>query len=76
MQLSNKVYDKLKWVVQIVLPAIGALYAGLAIIWGKDAFPNSTEVVGSIALLATFLGSVLGISSKAYNAAQPAEVEE
>lgn len=67
MKLSNAVYDKLKWIVTILLPAIGALYAGLAVTWGEDTFPNSTEVVGSIALIATFLGGLIGLSTRAHN---------
>lgn len=62
--LSNSTYDRLKWIVQIILPAAGTLYAGLAIFWG---FPNATEVVGSITLLATFFGAVLGLSSRSFN---------
>ena len=36
MKLSNKMYDVLKWVVIIVLPAISALYSGLAGVWGGE----------------------------------------
>lgn len=61
--VSNKNYDIIKQLVQKGLPAVGALYAGLAIFWG---FPNSTEVVGSIALIATFLGVFLGIADRRY----------
>lgn len=67
MKLSNKWYDRMKWVVQIVLPAIGSLYAGLAVLWD---FPNGNEVVGSLAITALFLGSVLGISSASYKSNQ------
>lgn len=63
MIMSNKTYDILKWVAQILLPALGALYFGLAKIWG---FPYGTEIVGTIALIDTFLGALLGISSTAY----------
>ena len=34
MKLSDKVYDTLKWIVTIVLPALSALYWGLSGIWG------------------------------------------
>lgn len=64
MKLSNTWYDRMKWVTQIVLPAIATLYAGLAVFW---KLPHGTEVTGSIALVATFLGSVLGLSSLKYN---------
>ena len=64
MQMSNRCYDILKYIAQIVLPAIGALYFGLAKIWG---FPYGTEIVGTIALVDTFLGALLKISTDNYN---------
>ena len=64
MKLDNKVYDVLKWIAQILLPAIGTLYFALSKIWG---FPYATEIVGSIAAVDTFLGALLGISSASYN---------
>ena len=63
MILPDKVYDILKWIAQILLPALGALYFGLAKIW---SFPYGTEIVGTIAVLDTFLGALLGISSGIY----------
>ena len=65
--LSNKVYAILKWIAQIVLPALGALYFGLSSIWG---LPYGEEVVGTIAVVDTFLGALLGISTAQYNKAQ------
>jgi hypothetical protein len=62
--LSNRTYDILKYVAQIVLPALGALYFGLSQIWG---FPNGEEVVGTLAIITVFLGAVLGLSSNAYS---------
>lgn len=64
MKLSNKTYDVLKYIAQYVLPALGALYFGLAKIWG---LPYGTEIVGTIALVDTFLGTLLGLSTKNYN---------
>lgn len=64
MKLSNKAYDVLKWVAQLVLPAVGTLYAALAGLWG---FPYGDEVVGTILAVDTFLGAVLGISTAKYN---------
>lgn len=63
--MSNKTYDVLKFICQIVLPAVGSLYFGLASIWG-NVFPYSEQVVGTIAVVDTFLGAVLGISSAEY----------
>ena len=61
--MSNKLYDILKYIAQIILPAIGTLYFALAGIWG---LPYGEEVVGTITALDTFLGVVLGISSMNY----------
>lgn len=63
MMISNKVYDVLKYITQIFLPAAATLYFALAQIWG---LPNAEEIVGSMAALDTFLGVLLGISSNAY----------
>ncbi|MGN1301211.1 MAG: phage holin [Clostridia bacterium] len=63
MFLSNKVYDVLKFICQIVLPALGTLYFALAGIWN---FPYGEEVVGTITAIDTFLGTVLMISSNQY----------
>lgn len=62
--LSNKTYDVLKWVAQIVLPALGALYFGLSRIWG---LPFGEEIVGTITAIDAFLGALLGISTVQYN---------
>ena len=61
--LSNKQYDILKWVAQILLPALGTLYFALAGIWG---FPFGEQIVGTITAVDTFLGVLLGISTKQY----------
>ena len=63
MKLSNKVYDALKFIAQIVLPALGTLYFALAGIWG---FPYGEQIVGTIAAVDAFLGALLGISSLNY----------
>jgi hypothetical protein len=62
--LTNRAYDLLKFLAQILLPAVGAMYFGLAAIWG---LPNAEEVVGTITVVDTFLGVLLGLSTKAYN---------
>jgi hypothetical protein len=62
--LNSRVYDYLKYLAQILLPASGALYFGLSGVWG---LPNSDEVVGTITVVDAFLGALLGLSSKSYN---------
>jgi hypothetical protein len=62
--MSNKTYDALKWIAQLLLPALGTLYFALAQIWN---FPYGEEIVGTIAAVDTFLGVILGISTAQYN---------
>ena len=71
--MSNKLYDALKWVAQLLLPALGALYFALAQIWG---FPYGEEIVGTLAAVDTFLGAVLKISTVQYNKQQKAAGDE
>lgn len=61
--MSNRTYDVLKYIAQVVLPALGTLYFALAGIWG---FPYGEQIVGTITALDTFLGVLLRISSNAY----------
>ena len=63
MIFSNETYDTLKYIALIVLPALGSLYFGLSSIWG---LPYSVEVVGTLTVLDTFLGALIGISNKNY----------
>lgn len=62
--MPNKMYDVLKWIAQILLPAVGTLYFALAQIWG---LPYAEQVVGTITAIDAFLGALLGISTHYYN---------
>lgn len=62
--MSNKMYDVLKWIAQILLPAAATLYFALSQIWG---LPYGEEIVGTITAFDAFLGALLGISSAVYN---------
>lgn len=62
--LNSKLYDALKFIAQILLPALGTLYFTVAQIWG---LPNADEVVGTVMAVDAFLGVLLGISTKNYN---------
>lgn len=63
MKMTNKTYDILKYIAQIVLPALGTLYFALSQIWG---LPYGEEIVGTITAFDAFLGALLGISSAQY----------
>ena len=64
MHLNGKVYDALKPVAQIWLPALGTLYFTLAGIWN---LPAAEQVVGTVVAVDTALGVILGISSLSYS---------
>lgn len=63
IMLSNRAYDKMKWVTTLVLPAFGTLYFTIAAIWG---LPRADEVVGTTVAVSAFMGAVLGLSARAY----------
>lgn len=65
MKLNNRLYDILKWIALIVLPAIATLYGALAPTWG---WPYAEQIVYTITAVDTFLGTILGISNLQYKA--------
>ncbi len=62
--MCDKTYNVLKWMAQLLLPAMGTLYFALASIWH---LPYGEQVVGTITAVDTFLGVILGISKAKYN---------
>jgi Putative phage holin Dp-1 len=62
--IKGKLYDFLKFLAQIVLPAFGTLYFTLAGIWH---LPGAQEVVNTVIAVDTFLGVILHLSSTAYD---------
>lgn len=73
MKLSDKLYDILKWVTMIVIPALATAYVGLASIWG---WPYADEVAKTSAVVCTLLGALLGISTAQYNKAEGERVKD
>ena len=68
MIIPDKIYDLLKWLTMIVLPALATAYVGLASIWG---WPYADEVAKTSAVICILLGALLGISTAQYNKQQP-----
>ena len=64
MKLPDSVYNILKWITMIVLPALATAYVGLAAIWG---WPYADQVAKTTAVICTLLGALLGISTAQYN---------
>jgi hypothetical protein len=59
MKLPNKVYDVLKWICLIALPALSTFYGILAEIWG---LPYAVQIPRTITAIALFIGSLIGVS--------------
>ncbi len=73
MIIPDKVYDILKWVTMIVIPALATAYVGFAGIWG---WPYADEIAKTAAVVCTLLGALLGISTAQYNKTLPMEENE
>lgn len=65
--LSDISYNKLKFIALILLPALMTLYFTVGEIWH---IPDTEEVIGTLSAIDTFLGVVLGISTRSYNASE------
>ena len=72
MMLPNNVYDWLKWIALIVLPALGTLYATLGVTWG---FPYVEQIKTTCLALGVFIGTIIGVSTMNYNKTQNKEDE-
>ena len=64
MKLNDKVYDVLKWICLIALPALAVLYFTLAKIWG---LPYGAEITATINAIALFIGTLIGVSQLSIN---------
>lgn len=71
--LPDKIYNILKWLCIIVLPALAVFIAKVFEVWG---IPYGPQISVTIEYLAVFLGAILCISQIGYNKIQDAPVEE
>jgi len=71
--MKNDIYDKLKWIAQIFLPAFSTFLFAIGKIWN---LPYYIEVTSSMTAFDAFLGIVLGISSANYYKVENANEEE
>lgn len=63
MKLDSRIYDILKWITLVVIPALTTAYVGLSAVWG---WPYATEIAKTSAVVCTLLGALLGISTASY----------
>ena len=73
MKMSNKVYDILKNVVTIYLPALGTFILTISLIWG---LPYGEAIGATLDALALLIGTCIGISSANYHKEQDETVTE
>ena len=64
MKMSDKVYNWLKYIVIIFLPALSVLYVALASTWG---WPYIHEIRDTMDAVTLFLASALMVSAAEYN---------
>ena len=62
--LTPSLYQWLKWLCIIVLPALASLIVGLSRIWDFEVL--GSNIAATITLIATFLGTILCISNYNY----------
>ena len=62
--LTNRLYDILKWVTIIGLPAIGTALLTVGEIWDLSYSPKVAETINVIILM---FGAMIGISTSQYN---------
>ena len=62
--LPDHVYDILKWVAIIVMPALSTFIIGLGGIW---SLPYAGQAAATVTAVGVLLGALLGLSSVKYN---------
>lgn len=57
--MRNSTYDKLKFVAQILLPAVATLWVAVSTIWN---LPLADQIEGTITAVIVFLDTLLGLT--------------
>lgn len=73
MKMPDKIYDVLKWVALIALPALSVFYFTLSKIWG---LPYGAEITATIDAVALLIGSLIGVSQLAIKREEKANEEK
>lgn len=61
---NSKVYDVLKWIVLVCLPACNCLWLALSQIW---SLPYGKPISLTISAVTAFLGALIGVSALQYS---------
>ena len=63
MKLPDKLYDWLKWISLICIPACATFYVALSSVWG---WPYADEVAKTANAVCVLIGALIGISTAQY----------
>ena len=63
MKLNSQTYDIIKWIVQVVMPA---LIVAIGTIGGAVSWEHTELTMTILGAITTFLGASLGLSSTKY----------
>lgn len=64
LKINDRIYDFLKWVAMLFLPALAVLIKTVFAIW---KIPFGDEISTTIVAINAFLAAILGISSIQYH---------
>ena len=63
--LPNKVYEVLRWLIAIFMPALGVFFSTLTEAWGWDL--PTQAILTTLSAVELFLGAIFGISKVLYD---------
>ena len=64
VKLKNSVYDILKWVALIALPALATFYGVIAKVWN---LPFGEQIVTTLNAIGVLIGVLIGVSQYNYD---------
>lgn len=64
MKMTNETYNKVKWIVSVVLPAVGVFIGTIGKTYGWEGTETAVTVIAAVT---TLLGSTMLYSTSQYN---------
>lgn len=71
--MSNKAFDTLRMLCEVIIPALATFYASVGAIWG---WPYTDGVTKTLAAVALLIGAIVNGVRTAYNKKQEDEEDE
>ena len=69
--LPDKVYEVLRWLIAVFLPALGVFFATLAEAWHWNL--PTEAILATLSAVELFLGTIFGISKVIYDRKESSE---